>query len=557
MHISAPPRTGSGALESAHALLESFIACGLRHLVLAPGSRSAPLAYAASAIAEGGKEGKGGLEVHVRHDERAAAFTALGLSRAGELAAVGTTSGTATAHLLAAAMEARHSQIPLVLLTADRPAELRGTGANQTTRQVELYAPFAVLSADLPAPGAHEASETELRLAVDTAARAAHAALRAPGPVHLNLGFRDPLAATHAPERHAGPKLRIPELAPPAPPAGTPLTCLPARTVIVAGDGHDSGRRAAALAARLRVPLFAEPSSNAREMADVLVPCYPKAIARVMEEAGHALRPEAAIVFGHATLSRPVLRQLLGASDIEITLESDRLEWPDAPRNASRVVPLIDTENSRLANEQPAFLEGWRKLGTEIEARERKSRAPQAGAALAVWEACASDRAPLVLGASALIRDLEQYAGPSSARVHANRGLAGIDGTVSMASGIALAARTRTRVLFGDVSAIHDLTGFVIGPPEREPELDIVIVDDNGGRIFSGLEHREAPRTVLERFFTTPHGVDLAAAIEGLGVPVERCSPHELSAKLSSTSHGARRRVFFVEIGSDLSGNGA
>ena len=554
MRISAPPRTGSGALEAAYVLLESLIACGLRHLVLAPGSRSAPLAYAASALAERGAEG---FEVHVRHDERAAAFTALGLSRAGELAAVGTTSGTATAHLLAAAMEAHHSGIPLVLLTADRPAELRGTGANQTTYQAGLYAPFAVMSADLPAPGAHDATESELRLMIDTAARAAHAALSAPGPVHLNLGFRDPLAATHAPEQGSDATFRVPDHAAPAPHAGTALTALPPRTVVVAGDGDESGHRAAALAARLRLPLFAEPSSNARELADTLVPCYPDALARVMADRGHALRPEAAVVFGHPTLSRPVLRQLLGARDMEVTVESGRLEWPDASRNAARIVPLIDVEHSSLVAQQQGFLEAWRSLGSALAKHSSDNRTPQAEAALAVWEACARDQAPLVLGASALIRDLEQYAGACRARVYANRGLAGIDGTVSMASGIALAARTRTRVLLGDVSAIHDLTGFVIGPTEREPELDIVIVDDNGGRIFSGLEHREAPRTVLERFFTTPHGVDLAAAIEGLGVQVERCVPSDLAVRLSSASHGARRRVFFVEIGSDFSGRRA
>lgn len=553
MHISAPPRAGSGALEAAHALLSSLIACGLRHLVLAPGSRSAPLAYAASALAE---RTSTTFEVHVRHDERSAAFTALGLSRAGELAAVGTTSGTATAHLLAAAMEAHHSGIPLVLLTADRPAELRGTGANQTTYQAGLFSPFTVLNVDLPAPGAHEASHTDVRLAVDTAARAAHAALESPGPVHLNLGFRDPLAATWASAERVEEVLRVPEHAASADRAGVPLRDLLARTVVVAGDGYDSGRRAAALATRLGLPLFAEPSSNARACADVLVPMYPEAIAHVMSAEAHELRPRTVIVVGHPTLSRPVMRQLLGASDIEVILESSRLEWPDAPRNATRIIPLIDVETSSLAEEQPSYLDAWRELGRELDARSRERLAPQAVAALAVWEACAQDRAPLVLGASSLIRDLEQHAGSNGARVHANRGLAGIDGTVSMASGIALAERNRTRVLLGDVSAIHDLTGFVIGPTEREPELDIVIVDDNGGRIFSGLEHQGAPSSVLERFFTTPHGVDLASAIEGLGVQVERCAPGELSGRLSTASHNARRRVFFVDIGSERSGNG-
>src|SRR5699024_5248218 len=158
---------------------------------LAPGSRSAPLVYAL-ASAEAGER----IRAHVRIDERAAAFTALGISRhdPAHPAAVVTTSGTATAHLHAAVMEAHHARIPLLVLTADRPAELREVGASQPTRQAGMFRSLVRLAVDLPAPTADEATALELRTIVSTAARALAAATgEHPGPVHLNLSFRDPL----------------------------------------------------------------------------------------------------------------------------------------------------------------------------------------------------------------------------------------------------------------------------------------------------------------------------------------------------------------------------
>ena len=189
--IPAPRPTGSGAVDQAVAVWSALAELGLAEAVLAPGSRSAPLVYALAA-----DEVAGRIRAHVRIDERAAAFTALGLGRLDPArpAAVVTTSGTATAHLHAAVMEAHHSRIPLLVLTADRPAELREVGANQTTRQAGMFRSLVRLAVDLPAPTAEAASPVELRTAVSTAARALAAATgEHPGPVHLNLSFRDPL----------------------------------------------------------------------------------------------------------------------------------------------------------------------------------------------------------------------------------------------------------------------------------------------------------------------------------------------------------------------------
>ncbi|WP_228018416.1 thiamine pyrophosphate-binding protein [Brachybacterium epidermidis] len=188
--LTAPAPTGSGAVDEAVVLWRALGLLGVRETVLAPGSRSAPLVYA---LADGQVADM--LRPHGRPDERAAGSAALGTSRHDPAppAAVATTSGTATAHLLAAVMEAHHSRVPLIVLTADRPVELRGTGANQTTSQVGLYRDFVRFEADLPAPTATGATPVELRTIAMTAARAMAAATGThPGPVHLNLGFRDP-----------------------------------------------------------------------------------------------------------------------------------------------------------------------------------------------------------------------------------------------------------------------------------------------------------------------------------------------------------------------------
>ncbi|MDO5644446.1 MAG: 2-succinyl-5-enolpyruvyl-6-hydroxy-3-cyclohexene-1-carboxylic-acid synthase [Dermabacter sp.] len=625
MRLQDPPRVSSGAVESAYVLLDALRALGLRHLVIAPGSRSAPLVYAAHALqgaTEAGHHAHGttgqGLLLHVRHDERAAAFTALGLSKGGEVAAVVTTSGTAASYLLGAVMEAHHSAIPLVAITADRPAELRGTQANQTTMQPGLFTPFTVANTDLPAATATRATAMELRLAADTAARSWAAAVAGPGPVHINMSFRDPLTPGPAPEVGSSivgsPTAHVPgadapitipvRVGPPAPPP-TALT-VDSRTLVVAGDANAAaGDMAARFASALNLPLLAEPSSGARTPGAPLVPAYPLALAEVMADPQHPLRPREVVVCGHPTLSRPVIRDLFGARDVLLTVVSDRLDWPDPQRRAERVVTAIDPELSRTSMDESldgapdlarkgapglapggfadgGFTDGWRALGARLHADALAKAPEQARAALAVWDACAEEAASndhsgqgqgparLVLGASALIRDLEFLAGPTSAAVFSNRGLAGIDGTVATATGIALAApgatmhastststpAPRTRVLLGDVSALHDLTGFILGPGEPEPDLDIVVVDDDGGRIFGGLEHAKAPADMLERFFTTPHGRDLGQVIESLGVPVTRVAASGLREALRSASHSRGRRAFLVQISRQSPGGG-
>ncbi|HLQ81252.1 MAG TPA: 2-succinyl-5-enolpyruvyl-6-hydroxy-3-cyclohexene-1-carboxylic-acid synthase [Brachybacterium sp.] len=540
--VPAPRPTGSGAVDQSVALWSALAGLGMREAVLAPGSRSAPLVYAL-ASAEAGER----IRAHVRIDERAAAFTALGISRhdPAHPAAVVTTSGTATAHLHAAVMEAHHARIPLLVLTADRPAELREVGANQTTRQAGMFRSLVRLAVDLPAPTADEATALELRTIVSTAARALAAATgEHPGPVHLNLSFRDPLV----------PRPRTDD---PAPLAETPAQRIvltrragtgPAaphpvpvddRTVVVAGDG--AGPEAAELAARHGLPLLAEPSSGARH-GQTLVPGYPALLREVMADAAHPLRPQRAIVLGHPTLSRPVVGALLGAEDVEVIVVDPQLDWADVARRARLVVPAAvgEEQGPVTAQERQAHLDAWRAAAAAATATLPGSW--QQRAALAVWEA-SGPQDVLVLGSSSLVRDLEQHAGATSARVVANRGLAGIDGTTAMAGGLALAGEAepgRVRLLVGDLTALHDLTGLLIGPEEPRPALDVVVVDDGGGRIFSGLEHAAAPPALLRRFFTTPHGADIAAAAAALGAQAHRVTEESLPAALTAPADGMR-----------------
>lgn len=552
--IRAPRPTGSGAVDQSVALWSALAALGVREAVLAPGSRSAPLVYGLAA-----QEVAGRIRAHVRIDERAAAYTALGLSREDPArpAAVVTTSGTATAHLHAAVMEAHHSRIPLLVLTADRPAELREVGANQATRQAGLFRSLVRLAVDLPAPTAAAATGLELRTVVSTAARAlALATGEHPGPVHLNLSFRDPLVPraetpgsaedmpdVDMPDGERG-RIVLTRRAGRGAPAPHPVP-VDRGTVVVAGDG--AGPAAAELAARHQLPLLAEPSSGARHGA-TLVPRYPALLREVMAAPQHPLRPHRAIVLGHPTLSRSVVGTLLGAEDVEVVIVDPHPDWPDVARRARLVVPAAVGEESpadaggSAAERRREHVAAWVAAADEVAARLPDSW--QQRAALAVWEA-SGPQDVLVLGSSSLVRDLELHAGASPARVVANRGLAGIDGTSAMAGGLALAREAagipgRVRLLVGDLTALHDLTGLLIGPEERRPRLDVVVVDDGGGRIFSGLEHAAAPPDLLRRFFTTPHGADIAGAAAALGAEALRLRPEELASALAAPAEGLR-----------------
>ncbi|MDK1326842.1 2-succinyl-5-enolpyruvyl-6-hydroxy-3-cyclohexene-1-carboxylic-acid synthase [Arthrobacter sp. zg-Y1143] len=545
---SPEPIAGNGlsSLQAARSAVAALAAAGVHDVVIAPGSRSAPLAYA---LAEAQLQGR--MHVHVRIDERVAGFTALGLARGGHRpAAVVTTSGTAVGELVPAVMEAHHAGVPLVVLSADRPAELHGTGANQTTVQPGIFAGFPVAAQDVEAgtdpAGAISAALARLGAGIPV------------GPVHINLQFRDPLTprdtdplflnAPDVPET-------LPVVAPVPAEDRVPATDPPVpgthRTVVVAGDG--AGELAAVFALRAGLPLLAEPSSNAR-----FGPNAVSAYRLLLAELGPQI--ERVVVFGRPTLSRPVAA-LLARTDVEKALYLPRpVNWFTPGRRPETIINDIPGLFEFAGAGAPGWLEAWQ---TASEAARNtitnmlEGQAELTGLQVAdlVWDAADAN---LVLGSSNVIRDMDLVAAPDwhPLDVYANRGLAGIDGTISTATGIALAGGIPTRLLVGDLTFLHDAGALLLGTGEDEPDLQIVVLNDGGGGIFSVLEHGalgEDPKytALVERFFGTPHRADLAALCAGYGVRHQLLqSAAELEAALSAPVAG--RSVLEVRVARDM-----
>lgn len=537
--MNAQPPDGATAPARADDLSLATLAwlrrAGVTDVVLCPGSRNAPLALALWALAQAG-----GVRLHTRIDERTAGFLALGLTKGsagGPRAAVLTTSGTAVANLHPAVLEATHAGIGLIVLSADRPARLRGTGANQTTAQAGIFGPLVV---------SHDVA--------DIASLDAVAA--PPGEVvHLNLQLDAPLVPDEPPT------LAVAELPPIAPPpdvrrgaeAGALTLPRGARTVVVAGD--DAGPAARRLAEAAGWPLLAEPSSGSRTGEHALR-TYRLLLGTALGEA-----IERVVVFGRPTLSRPVTRLLesggTGPGAREVLVVPGRGAWPVSPPGA-RVLPAPPVWSGEP--DDPAWLAAWRDTDRHL---GRRLDALLAGegftpyAVAGVVHGALPAGGLLTVGASSPIRDLDLMARPtpvgSRRRVIANRGLAGIDGTVSTAIGAALGRESsRSLALMGDLTFLHDQTALVLGPHEPRPELTIVVANDDGGAIFSVLEQgAPAHAASFERLFGTPHGHDLASLCAAARVPHLRATSRpELEQAIASPNGG----IEVVEAVFDRSG---
>jgi 2-succinyl-5-enolpyruvyl-6-hydroxy-3-cyclohexene-1-carboxylate synthase len=505
-------------------LVDDLLDAGVREAVIAPGSRSGPLAIALAAA-----DRAGALRLHVRVDERTAGFLALGLAKASRSwVPVVTTSGTASANLYPALLEARHAGVRLLAVTADRPARLRSTGANQTTDQVGMF-PRITYGDD---PGAIRAQLTG-----------------APGPAHLNLELDEPLveAGDWAPAVRATPGGGVgPRAAedgrvrdePRVPTDGPELTMRP-HAVVVAGD--DSGPPAREFAERAGLPLFAEPSSGARTGGNALV-----AYRLLIGHAPIAEQIDQVVVFGHPTLSRPV-NDLLDRMNVDVVVPAaDLRSFPHPPGRARTVDPAVVPD--RVA--APTWLAAWRTADEMAAAAvdvvaDRES----AGAALQVARAV-NDAVPpgglLVVGSSNPIRDLDLVARPypvgERRLVFANRGLSGIDGTLSTAIGAALARSSSRAVAYvGDLTFLHDTNALLLGPAEPRPDLTVVVASDDGGSIFATLEQGDpAFGDVFERVYATPTGADIGRLCEALGLPHRLLAAKELPTALDDDTSGIR-----------------
>ncbi|MDO9379289.1 MAG: 2-succinyl-5-enolpyruvyl-6-hydroxy-3-cyclohexene-1-carboxylic-acid synthase [Nocardioidaceae bacterium] len=526
----------------ARVIVDELVRHGVREAVLAPGSRSAPLAYALHAA-----DAAGLLRLHVRVDERSAGFLALGLAKGSHRPVpVVTTSGTAVVNLHPAVLEAHHAGVPLVVLSADRPAELRGTGANQVTDQVKVFGGAVRAYVELPAPDVVPATSGPWRAALSRALQATRL-----GPVHVDVCLRDPLVPdddTGLPASLAGRPDGLAWSLDLREEAHERVTLpLGPRTVVVAGD--DAGPPARQLAERAGWPLLAEPSSGSRTGT---APIGAYRLLLGLPELADAV--ERVVVLGHPTLSRPVTR-LLSRPDVEVVAVGSGTR-PDPGNQVARVLGAAGVDGP----DDPAWRDRWATAdaATRQAMDEVLSAEPAIAPQVLAHEVSAALRPGglLVVGSSSPVRDLDlmAVAHPVGERrmVMANRGLAGIDGMVSTAIGVALARRSSHALAYvGDLTFLHDTNGLLLGPHEPRPDLRIVVASDDGGSIFSGLEHGDASRAAtFERLFATPTGADLGAWCAAAGVPHERVTDlGRLRDVLASDCHG----VEVVEVPLDRS----
>ncbi len=587
------------ATDAAAALLGRLVELGIRHLVISPGSRSQALALVAAEL-----ERRGAVQLHVRIDERVAGFTALGIGRETRMpAAVICTSGTAVANLLPAALEAHHAGVPLLLLTADRPPELRGVGANQTTRQPGMFAPNMRLEEDLPVPeeidpdGSGEQSEMLRRVAEEAVVAALGAGTRQAGPVHVNLPYRAPLAgaipewlgmpaielasSAAAPDPDAAPEPVLPEPVisgalyqggggigeadNPADPDEDPVRLLRGpRTVVFAGA--DAGPAAESLAHHGGWPLVAEIVSGAR-YGRHLVHGYRALLA----DPDFGGRIERAVVFGHPTLSREIVA-VLSRDDVDVLA----VRGPGEPLNLNGATTAVDAVAAAVGDTDREWLGHWlrasraasvdlsppapdvaglsstvpqERLGA-VSAELSTMRAPLDRETLvdAVWRASwPHDR--LFFASSRLVRIADQVLGGKKIPVHANRGLAGIDGTIATGIGIAVASQNGgrpgvTRVLLGDLAMLHDVGALLMPPEEVEPRIQVIVGNDGGGTIFDGLEVADvADPEARDRVLYTPHSTRLEPLATAYGWEYQRVSSRAALDQVLTSPVGGRQLI--------------
>lgn len=562
-------------------LLAALIQEGVRDVVVCPGSRSQALALAAAEA-----ERLGVIRLHVRTDERSAAFFALGIAReTGVPAPVIVTSGSAVANLVPAAIEAHESRVPMLLLTADRPAAMRGTRSNQTTRQANLIAEFSRFSLDIDVDEASEIIEGVNRHGALTVGSRSMAAAyggvhhEPAGPVQINLQFREPLSGAtglteeqheqaftesarvrdEAFQQHRGvtpthtPGRNVPV-------NGRTYTFLPdeshyslegdALTVVIAGEG--AGSEAEQFAHEAGVPLLAEVVSGVRYGREAIT-----AYATLIGDPDIGGLIERAVVFGHPTLTRQI-PALLKREDVEVIVvdphRGEAVDCYDPSGDAKHVFAIKPGEDydptlmrrwlgrwvmadralraERSTVHEPdlesAKANGYKERNAYARAELAASKEPVSRAMLAesLWRSSwPHDR--LFVAASRLVRELDRIASPRKVEVRANRGLAGIDGTIATALGVATASQAldqpqlgagTTRVLLGDLAMLHDAGSLLLPMNESHPRIQLFVGNDGGGTIFDTLEAAQsAEAAAFERVMFTPQQVDLASLAAAYG----------------------------------------
>lgn len=529
MHWNAPNLN----VLAAELLIEELLRNGVDCFCVAPGSRSAPLALAVARRAAD--------KAHVHFDERGAGFFALGHARAtGRPAVVITTSGTAVANLLPAVVEAAMDGVPLLLLTADRPPELRATGANQTIEQPGIFGRYARWQFDLPCPD-EKIPFTALLTTVDQAVFRAQYPLA--GPVHLNCMFREPLG----PQTVAFPRHAVLEPLAQWMNAAEPLTRYTAPHATVAPDEAAAlakliaqaerglvvlgrlpgGKPPAALLPLLRAlgwPVFADVQTGLRDAAEAIAHADLLLLAPALQK---KWRPDVVLHLGGGLVSRRVadfLRE--SAPQHYVLVHPSPVRLDPAHQVTHRVVADVELFCAGLAKRLPkrsprAGLALWQRadaVAAQVLELQLKPAQKISEPAVARWlSAALPAEHALLLGNSMPIRDMNMFACAAPRRVVANRGASGIDGLVATAAGFAAGSGQPVTALLGDLALLHDLNSLALLAAVKQPVVLIVINNDGGG-IFSFLPVAQSGSD-FERFFGAPHGLTFSAAAQQFGLP--------------------------------------
>ena len=495
-------------------LVDEWLHCGVRHAVVSPGSRSTPIALEIANRQE--------IEMHIFHDERSAAFAALGIAKASGVPAILVcSSGTAAVEFHPAVVEAHHSETPILICTADRPAELQGVGAPQTIDQQNLYG--VAIRKFVNAEVANDSeSHTWRHIARDLFATSLG---DVQGPVHLNLRFREPLMgfATNLPPRSASDAVITKKVALPSSRSLRKLNKAleSEKGLIIAGPENYRVESILRLAENLGWPIIADPRSGTR-VPNKLVVAGADAILRD-EDFSKRLRPDVVLRFGTLPASKVVNSWLSGSGANQVVITTTP-SLTDPDRQCSlHIVSDIDElcaglvsvhSKESVRKRSLSWLDKW--VAAEDSAQKAINAAladepglTEPGVARAIY-ALVPEASHLVVSSSMPIRDVEWFGAPRSGlRVHANRGANGIDGVVSTAVGVALATRQPTTLLIGDIALLHDVNG-LINLASRKIDLRIVVIDNNGGGIFSFLPQAQTlDEAKFEKIFGTPHDANI------------------------------------------------
>ena len=504
-------------------LVDEWIRLGVKHAVIAPGSRSTPLAVQLAARSE--------ISVHLFHDERSASFAALGIGEATGLPAVLLcTSGTAATHFYGAVVEAHQANVPMIVCTADRPPELRDVGAPQTIDQTHLYG-TAVRWFHDPGVASDDASHTWRSLAAR-----AHALTQGarPGPVHINLPFREPLLGTASalPEAResgwsdvkvaSGVTSEIVEI--------LRSSCEGRRGVVVAGRGTTP--EVLAFAQRIGWPVFADARSGVRVCEPNVVVAFDSVLRHATFADSHV--PEIVVRVGEPPASK-VTAQWISRHDIDIVQVSEAASVvdPDHRMGVTVIAPiaeLFSMASQTVTAVDASWASAWNAAETVAQS------------AISEWttnnwsepthaRTLTDSLLPgthLVVSSSMPIRDVEWFGTVTpGVVVHSNRGTNGIDGVISTGVGVAVSTAAPTVVFVGDVACLHDSNG-LLGLMHRGVDLKVVVTNNDGGSIFSFLpQATQVSNDTFELLYGTPHGASFQHLAATHGIPYRTVGDRE------------------------------